>query len=191
MLTLISEDKLRSIVLDTAIKYNYEREHSAFVENTALQIFDMLKHVHKLNSSDRVLLSHASILHDIGTIISKRKHNKYSKYLIDHSETMSKYPEAERHLLSLIVYNHRKKIHKETLLLSKKERDNVLKLSAILRVADALGYTRQATITDIDFNGSAMEFTIDGTLPERINFKLEKKKELFVEIFDINVLLRP
>ena len=189
-MTAAQEKKLRQLVIDLALKYNYNAKHSSFVEDTSLKIFDSLKKIHMLGCAESMLLSHAALLHDIGNFISEKKHNRHTKYIIDTDEKLEDYPEQEKTLLSLIAYNHRKKIHKDIGIIPKKDREIVLKLSAILRVADSLDYCRnEMAVKSVSVDNSTLNIMVEGILPERLSGKLWEKKELFKEVFNMDVSL--
>lgn len=184
------ENDYRQTILDVGTKYLYNEKHALFAEDTALKLFDSLATTRSFNEVERTLLSHASLLHDIGNCISEKKHHKHSKYLIDHDENLLNYPAKDKNILSLVAYNHRKKLHKEVELLSKKEKEMVLRLSAILRIADSLDYTRdEVSIKKVILEKLELKITIDGVLPERLNDRLLRKKGLFMEIFKLDVTL--
>lgn len=140
-----------------------------------------------------MLLSHASLLHDIGAFINVKKHNKHTKYLIEKDDMLYDYPEKDKRLLSLIAYNHRKKIHRKTTVLPKRERDITLKLSSILRVADSIAGNsdsgREVVIKSIHTENNEVRITVEGILPERLNDRLNAKKDLFNEVFRLDVIL--
>lgn len=180
----------RQKILDLASKYCFEEKHAHFVEEASLQIFDQLKDRFDLKDEDKELLSHAALLHDTGNFISERKHHKYSKFIVENDESLDVYNSSRKLLLSLIVFNHRRELHKKTLLLPKNERSTVLALSAILRIADALDHTREGIrIKNIDVDESKMVVSIEGVLPERVQNKLNIKKSLFSDVFDLDVHL--
>lgn len=190
-MTPSQEKNYRQYIIDLGLKYKYDENHAFFVEKASVLIFDFLAGLHKLGNAERILLAHAAQLHDIGNYLNSIKHSRHSKYIIDNDALMSEYPERERVLLSLIVYNHRKKIHKDTSLLPKKEKDIVLKLSAILRIADSMDYTREeVVIKNMVIENTELKINIEGVLPERLAERVLRKKKLFNDIFGLDVILR-
>ena len=189
-MTASQEKKHRQLIVELALKYHYNEKHSSFVEDTSLKIFDSLKKIHMLGCTERALLSHAALLHDIGNFISEKKHNRHTKYIIDTDEKLEDYPEKEKALLSLIAYNHRKKLHKDIGIIPKKDREIVMKLSSILRVADSIDYCRdEMAVKSVSVDNSTLNITVEGILPERLSGKLWEKKELFNEVFNMDVSL--
>lgn len=184
------DNKKRKLILDLAAKYNYNQKHAAFVENASLKLFDSLKNIHKLGTAERTLLSHASLVHDIGSFINEKGHNKHTKYIIEKDELLHECPETERILLALIAYNHRKKIHKDTLKLEKTERNVALKLSSLLRIADSLYYNNnEVTIKCVTTEDTEIKISVEGVLPERLNGKFTEKKDLFMDVFGLDINL--
>jgi len=178
----------RQMVLDLAVKYGYNEKHASLVEAASLMIFDALEKLHKMGCEERSLLSHASLLHDIGAHINSTKHNKHSKYLIENDERLNEYPKKEKELLALLVYNHTRKVNKGTLALEKKDRNIVLKLSSILSVADSLECTsEEVTIKNIEIKKSDMLLTLDGITPDEAVEKLTQKKDLFNDVFGLEI----
>jgi len=189
---MVSEQgkKQKQMLQDLALKYKIDERHAYIVEKAALKIFDCMASILNPSFFERDILSQAALLHDIGYFIKSKKHHLHSKYIIDNDELLSEYPAADRKLLSLVIFNHRKKIHKDISLLTKKERELVINLSAILRVADSLDYTREVMkIKSVHLENSELKITIEGGLPERISGRLMQKKTLFCETFKLDVVL--
>ena len=88
----------------------------------------------------------AAFLHDIGRFVDTRQHHKHSCYLIGNLQ-LPGVSDAELHVVAAVARYHRKSApkesHPEYMLLSAEDKVTVLKLAAILRVADALDCTRQ------------------------------------------------
>lgn len=180
----------RRTVLKLAAKYQVNQKHAKFVEKTSLKLFDLLAEYHHLGNNERILLSHASLLHDIGSFINEKKHHRHTKYIIDSDDLLKAYPEEQKLILSLVTYNHRKRIHKDTMLLQKKDRDIAIKLSSILRLADSLdNLSEKVVIKNILVQEHEVKISVGGILPERLANKLLMKKDLFCEVFNFNVSL--
>jgi len=129
--------------------YNSEEAHSIAVERLASAIF---QEVHKdvgLGARDRELLSTAAILHDIGLEQDPETHNVRSREIL--LETgLSGFGPTRLKVIACIVTFHRKKVkwRQDELFLSldPKDQDRILKLAAILRVADGLDYTHGQSV---------------------------------------------
>jgi exopolyphosphatase / guanosine-5'-triphosphate,3'-diphosphate pyrophosphatase len=178
----------RQLIIDAASKYSKDHQHSFSVEGISLKIFDLLSDSYNFSPGERNLLSHASLLHDIGNCISEKKHHEHTKYLIDNDELLASYPSNEKVLLSLIAYNHRKKIHSDVKLLSNKDRGLILRLSSILRVADSLDYSKEnLVVNEVSIKKPQIKIKIDGELSEKLNTRLLRKKSLFCKIFNLDI----
>lgn len=170
----LQEPRLRG-VLALAKRFNYEQEHSLQIARLAETIFDALAEKHNLELSHRILLSAAALLHDIGYYISHEDHHKHSAYLIRNSE-MTGFSEEQRDVIAAVARYHRgvlpKEKHREMSALAPNLRPVVMKLSGILRVADALdrSYDNRVETLRVGFSEA------------KINIKLESKKNCEREI---------
>lgn len=144
------EDRLRyqdsvrqRSVLKIAQKYQVNLEYSDRVANLALSLFNQTKgHLHNWGTEERELLWAAAILHNCGLYVSHSAHHKHSYYLIRNGELLG-FAEAEIEVIANLARYHRKNAPKKkhesyTNLPSKKHRQLVNQLSAILRLAVTL-----------------------------------------------------
>ncbi|MFO0588191.1 MAG: Ppx/GppA phosphatase family protein [Polyangiaceae bacterium] len=133
-------------------RYHFDEQHGLLVARFAARLFDDLQPRHKLGPRDRILLTAAAMLHDVGDFIRYEGHHKHSYYLIAHSDLMGLSP-LERELVANIARYHRKSPpsleHENFRALSREDRGKVKALSAILRIADALDREHRAKIRDI------------------------------------------
>src|SRR5690625_6374085 len=74
-------------------KYRWHKKHSTHVADMALQLFDYFRRDLGLSETDRELLEYAAFMHDIGYLISHRKHHKHALYLIRNADLRG-FPEA-------------------------------------------------------------------------------------------------
>ena len=144
------EDRLRfqgsvreRSVLKIAQKYHVNLEYSQRVATFALSLFDQTRgHLHNWDTDTRELLWAAAILHNCGVYVSHSAHHKHSYYLIRNGELLG-FAESEIEVIANLARYHRqstpKKKHSNySNLPSKKHRQLVSQLSAILRLAVAL-----------------------------------------------------
>lgn len=180
---------LRQVILNVCQKYNFTMEHGFQVEKFALTILEFLKGFKSFSTDDETLLSHASLIHDIGSYINKKGHHKLSRYLVKHDELLDSYPEHERLLLSILVFNHRKKIHEDDMkLLHSETVEKILDLTAILRLADAL-YSQKYKVSDIKIEDNFLEVLYNNQLPPKFKDKVNAKGSLFMERFNLKLLI--
>jgi exopolyphosphatase/guanosine-5'-triphosphate,3'-diphosphate pyrophosphatase len=132
------EARARS-VRQLAERTNYEEPHSQRVQTLALQIFDAIGKRLGCVRADRQLLADAALLHDIGYHINYDKHNKHSYHLIQHAELLGLTP-ADQIIVANVARYHRggppKKSHENLAPLDANMRRTIVRLAAILRVAD-------------------------------------------------------
>lgn len=144
------EDRLRyqdsvrqRSVYNIAQKYQVNLEHCDRVANFALSLFNQTRgYLHNWDTEERELLWAAAILHNCGLYVNHSAYHKHSYYLIRNSELLG-FTEAEMEVIANLARYHRrntpKKKHENYCNLpSKKHRQLVNQLSAILRIAVAL-----------------------------------------------------
>ncbi|ARV58551.1 exopolyphosphatase [Nostocales cyanobacterium HT-58-2] len=156
------EDRLRyqssvrqRSVLRIANKYHVNLEHSDRVAVFALSVFDQTKGtLHHWGAEERQLLQAAAMLHNCGHYVSHSSHHKHSYYLIRNSELLG-YNETEIEIIANLARYHRKspprKKHENYRnVLSKKHKQIVNQLSAILRLAVALDRRQIGAIARVE-----------------------------------------
>ncbi|HEX8495256.1 MAG TPA: Ppx/GppA phosphatase family protein [Pyrinomonadaceae bacterium] len=146
-----ADQKLRSVHA-VGRRFGYEEAHAHQVARLAEIIFDALAHAHELSRHHRTLLSAAALLHDAGYHIAHESHHKHSLYLIKHSEVTG-FSEGERNVIANVARYHRgatpKERHPDFAALNLSDRETVCRLSAILRVADALDRSHDNRVQDL------------------------------------------
>jgi len=80
------DEAVRKAALNLGRRYFFDEPHARRVATLAASLFDQLRELHGLASGDRRLLVAASLLHDIGSYISRKKHHHHSYYLIRNSD---------------------------------------------------------------------------------------------------------
>jgi len=177
-------------------KYNYDKVHCQQVSHLALRLFEQMRDLHRLPDKFRALLHASAMLHDIGLFIAYPKHHKHTYYLIKSSLSGS-FDHAELDLIANIARYHRKahpaNKHVSFRQLSPFQQDIVRKLSAILRVADALDYDHQSKVKDVSCKLQqskklSIRLTGRGDLSREIDYALEKS-ELMNEVYDIETVI--
>jgi exopolyphosphatase / guanosine-5'-triphosphate,3'-diphosphate pyrophosphatase len=138
-----------------------DRRHVEHVRHLALQLFEQLGPALGADLSERPLLEAASLLHDVGQLVSYRKHHRHSYQLIMHAERLN-LSARDRQLVALMSRYHRKKgpsrKHEEFAALPPEDQGIVRRMSALLRVADGLDRGHTASVERVTVS----------LLPERI-----------------------
>lgn len=180
-----------------AEKYRFDRDHAESVTTAALQIYDKLRRYYDFAPRSRIWLQIAAMLHDIGRYVDIQGHHKHSYYLIMNSQLPGLSP-AEKRIVATVARYHRnagpKPSHAEYVALSADEKVSVLKLAAILRVADALDRTHSHRLRKMKLKIRGDELLIQ--VPDADDFGLEKiylelKGNLFREVFGLRPEIAP
>jgi exopolyphosphatase/guanosine-5'-triphosphate,3'-diphosphate pyrophosphatase len=177
-------------------RYQFEEEHARHVAMLSLSLFDQLAELHGLGATDRRILLGAALLHDVGQFVSYRKHHKHSLYLIQNGE-LSVYAPREIRLVALVARYHRraepKPHHHIWSELDPADRDRVVKLASLLRVADSLDREHLQRVTGMSARAgeSELELEVHGRgdlLLEQ--WALEKKGAMFTKVFGLRPRIR-
>jgi len=184
-----------SLVKTIAEKYRYDEKHAHEVEKKSLILFDALKKLHGLGDQERLLLSLAAVLHDIGKFINMNNHYNHSYNIIIASNIMGISQEQLEIIGNVAKYHSSltpKMAHKNFSQLSFLDRVVVAKLVSIIRIADALDRSHQQKIKDIKIRIQDKKVIIKAiakgdTLLEEWTF--ENKSIFFEEVFGIKPIL--
>ncbi len=135
-----------------------DRRHVEQVRELALSLQDQLAEALGAEPQDRWYLEAAALLHDVGQLVSYRRHHRHSYQLIMHAERLG-LAAPDRVIVALASRYHRKagpsRKHEEFAALDPADQDTVRRVSAVLRVADGLdrGHTasvNRVTVTMVD-----------------------------------------
>ncbi len=139
-------------VINLLNRWDIDRKHAEHSSRLALQMFDAISPFHPYGAAERELLEYASLLHDIGRVISYPAHHKHGWYIIHHANLIGFQPEEIDMIASTIAYHRGKKPKKKNNYmahLNKKERRVVKFLTGILRVVDGLDRQHNQIISQI------------------------------------------
>ncbi|WP_455278171.1 YfcE family phosphodiesterase [[Eubacterium] cellulosolvens] len=183
------------IIKKVAQKYEDKSTHPEQVKKVALKLFDALKPLHKLGALERYWLECAAMLHDIGWSRGGTGHNKTSLKLILNDCDLP-FNTVERYVIGSIARYHRKKLpnkkHYNYASLSPTERQKVVVLSSILRVADALDYSHGSIVKNLRVSINPTSITIKCKVnqnPVLEEQSLNKKKDLFEKTFSKDLII--
>lgn len=172
-------------------RYLFDEEHGRHVSDLSLSLFDQLRAVHGLNEEDRRILLAGALLHDIGQHVSYHKHHKHSLYLVHHSEIAGIAPD-ELPLVALVARYHRRAepqpghfLYRD---MSAHDQSRVERLSALLRLADALDREHLQRVRSIEarVHGARLELHLrkNGRILLE-QWALEQKGRLFFKLFGL------
>jgi exopolyphosphatase/guanosine-5'-triphosphate,3'-diphosphate pyrophosphatase len=128
-------------VIELGRRFGFDEAHARQVARLALELHDRLAPLHRLPPLMRRVLEAAALLHDVGHAVSVQAHHKHTYYLVAHAD-LPGFSDHERELVALVARYHRRSVpsrgRADLKTLSSSELGAVRKLTAILRVADAL-----------------------------------------------------
>ena len=129
-----------------------DTSHAEQSRKLALMIFNKTRRLHSTGRKERYWLESAAILHDIGLSRGKRGYQKSSLRLILNDLELP-FTIKDRYMIGSIARYHRKAMpdanNFNLALLSEVERQKVIALSSILRIAEALNCSRECIVGKI------------------------------------------
>lgn len=177
-----------------------DRRHVEQVRVLALSLYDQLAEALGCGPEERWLLEAAALLHDVGQLVSYRKHHKHSFQLITHAERIG-LGARDRALVALISRYHRKagpsRKHEEFARLSSADQAIVRRVSGLLRVADGLdrGHTASVERVTATVMDDRLEIRANPRLQDAdISLELwgaDKKSDVLAKSLDLDVVLLP
>jgi exopolyphosphatase/guanosine-5'-triphosphate,3'-diphosphate pyrophosphatase len=188
-------EQITASALSLGRKYSFDEQHARHTANLALKLFDQLRDDHGLDDQCYLLLEVAALLHEVGNFISTGSHHKHGQYIIMNSEIFGLH-RNEMRIVGNVVRYHRKSMplssHIQFVSLSQEDRIIVMKLAAMLRVADALDRGHRARVIDIEVEPTDEELVIKcqrrGDLTAE-RMALANKGKMFEEVFGMTVVL--
>ncbi|MFP5263288.1 MAG: HD domain-containing protein [Blastocatellia bacterium] len=187
-------------VLSVARRYDYDVLHSHHVARLATRIFDDTRDLHGLGEDERKLLQYAALLHDIGYHIAHNNHHRHGLYLIKNSE-MPGFTGGEIATLSTLVRYHRgsmpkksrdnrtRREHEDFYSLERARRSTLLRLAAILQIADGLDRSHRQAVGDVscEIRGAGVTFAVEceGECDLEM-WSAERKASWFKELFEVS-----
>jgi len=177
-------------------RYRFDEDHGIYVKDLALSLFDQMTSLHGLGTDDRRILLAAAMLHDVGSFISRQGHHKHSQYILSHSE-LPGFSTREIAMTAIVARYHRKGPprgeHHAFTALAKPERDRVLKLSSILRLADAMDKEHLQRIrgvrVKIKKHSIVLVLSGEGDILLE-SWAIKRKADLFRKVFDREVQIK-
>ncbi|URA09928.1 Ppx/GppA phosphatase family protein [Thermospira aquatica] len=151
------ETSLIPIILSSAKtiakRYLYDAEHAHKVMEYGCLLFDKLQKPYHLEQKERLYLQLAALLHDIGYFVSATNHHKNTYDLLRNTEIFGLSPEEILYIALIARYHRRsapKKTHGDFMNLDMHERIMITRLSAMLRLANAMDSCHQQVIRHLE-----------------------------------------
>jgi exopolyphosphatase/guanosine-5'-triphosphate,3'-diphosphate pyrophosphatase len=186
-------DQVWAYSLRLGEKYQFDSDHATLVAQLAGSLFDQLSTLHNLEKENKLLLEVAGLLHDIGHFISTTDHDKHAYYILQANPLIG-LDERQQNIASNVIRYHRKtkpSAQDENLgTLLPKDRLIVMKLSALIRLADAMdvSHTKRVTGLHIYRYNNIWKLKLHGKGDFMLEtWALEKRRALFQDIFGMKL----
>jgi exopolyphosphatase/guanosine-5'-triphosphate,3'-diphosphate pyrophosphatase len=174
----------------------FEEEHCLQDARLAVRLFDLTYDLHHLDDEVRDLLYYAGLLHDIGYVEGYWGHHKTAYKIIVGAE-LPGLNDRERLIVANVARYHRgatpKLTHPGFAALDPDDREIVIMLGAILRLADGLDRGHNDAVQDLELwlDGDDLVVLVD--CPWGCSAEVwagEKKGRYLGEVFDVRVKVR-
>lgn len=183
------EDDIISSVRMMADRYKTDMDYIGVLESNVLCIYDATKKLHGLNRRDRMILSVAAILSDIGKYISTTNAGECAYDIITNTEILG-LSEKERLQVAAIVRNNAMSI-----LDSNNETSDLAlaKMTAILKLGTAIDRSHKQKFKNIKVNIKENEMYITAKTDDDITLEkglFARKVSFFEEVFGITPVIK-
>lgn len=174
-------------------KYKFDSDHANLVAKLSGSLFEQTQPIHNLEREDKLLLEVASLLHDIGHFINTVDHDKHAYYIMQANPLIG-LTEREHAIVSNVMRYHRKSMpnvqDENFRALNSKDRLIVIKLSALLRLADAMDVSHTHNVKQVIIkkikNRWSLKLKGKGGLSLE-TWALGKRRSLFEDIFGVKL----
>jgi exopolyphosphatase/guanosine-5'-triphosphate,3'-diphosphate pyrophosphatase len=190
------EEQIVSSARLLAKKYDVDATHAGHIASIAQKLFGALSEKHGLSGKYSLLLHIAALLHEVGLYVSTGSHHKHSMYLIQNSPLFG-LGTRDVAIVALVVRYHRRALptlaHPEYRALSRDDRIVVLKLAALLRLADSLDVGRTQSVRDLSVMIEDAVFVLTTATQNDITMEqmsLVDQTGLFEQVYGMKVLFK-
>ncbi len=171
-----------------------EQSHSERSLELALELFDGTSELHGLGEEHCELLQAATLLANVGLVISHDRHHLHSYYVIRNAEHLRGFTEREVELIAQVARYHRKSApktkHEAFTALSPDDQRVVQVLAGILRVAIALDRTHGHVVDEVTCHLEGKDLTVRLQVngdPSLELYTAEERKALLETALDVRV----
>lgn len=177
-----------------AKRYMGDKSHAAILEKNVLNIFDGIKKYHGLGKRERLLLQISAILHDCGKYISMRTPGECAYNIIMSTEIIGISHKEREIIANVVKYNTMEFDYTaDSYTLDREMRITIAKLTAILKVGNAMDRSHKQKFKDIrvSIKDQQMFLTTDSAeniMLEESQFK--QKADFFEEVYGIRPVLK-
>ncbi len=176
-------------------KYHGDEQHAECVRMIALKLYESLQDEIALDDHARILLETSAILHDIGVFIRYDNHNLHSHYIVKNSEIFG-LSRMDNTIVAEISKYHKGEVSPQDeesfTMYQRSDRMTILKLTAILRIADALDRGHIQKFMDFTIKKQQNNLLIHAKNAKNAvleKIALAEKAGMFESIFGYKVIL--
>jgi exopolyphosphatase / guanosine-5'-triphosphate,3'-diphosphate pyrophosphatase len=188
----------QDILLNTSRRYGADLDHSEHVRELAWALFDQTRSVHRLDKGFREWIGAAAMLYEVGMYVNPVGRHRHTHYIVAHSELFGFAP-LQRQIIATIARfqgKSRPQLRDRLIkVLPAALRGDVIKATAILRVARALNQGRRGAVDSLRAIARDGELMVRLKTHGRIGVDLEmwaaeKEVGYFREVFGRELTLR-
>ncbi|HEY7402168.1 MAG TPA: Ppx/GppA phosphatase family protein [Candidatus Angelobacter sp.] len=157
------ESDRQDVLLKTARRYRVDLANAVQVRKLALSLFDQTRRLHGLDDECREWIAAAAMLYEVGMYVNPVGLHRHAYYVISRSELFGFTP-LQRTIIATVARfqgNSKPQLRDRLIkLLPAQMRSDVIKATAILRVARALNQGRRSAVHSVRAGGRNGEVTI-------------------------------
>ncbi|MBQ6616156.1 MAG: hypothetical protein IJH67_07290 [Thermoguttaceae bacterium] len=175
-------------------KFLVDLDYSSRLADCAVNLFDLFKDLSGLTPRHRLMLYAAGLLHEAGYFLAARAHHKHTYYLIANSDIFG----LSRLDIDIVAQTARyyrksppKPTHEYYMALPREQRAIVSKLSAFLRVADAVMQGVGSDLSGIELirdNDNLIVQCSSGVDPILMKKLLSVQGRLFEDLYGVSIV---
>lgn len=191
------ESDREDVLMNISQRYGVDRSNAEQVRSLAVSIFDQFRSVHELQKDFREWIAAAAMLYEVGLFVNPVGRHRHAYYIISRSELFGFTPLQRRIIATIARFqgNSRPQLRDRLIkVLPAALRSDVIKATAILRMAKALNHGRRSAVRAVRV----------ATRNERVTMHLkaarggadlelwaaEKESPYFFEVFGRDLSLR-
>jgi len=177
-----------------AARIGHDTTHGEQVRRMSRSLFDQLAEIHGLPRSRAIVLELAALLHDIGEVVHRKGHHKHGEYLVLNGRIPG-LASPEREMVAALVRAHRKSLpysrkHITYAQLEPANQEEVRKMTAILRVADAIDTDHRQRVLELRTDTAGEKVIVHVVLEDdagETSHLAQRKVEAFKAEFDRSI----
>ena len=178
-------------------RYKSSQPHIRLTEQLCTDIFNKTKKIHRMGKREKLLLQISAILHNCGKYISLTNVSDCAYHIIMATEIMGLSHQERNVIANVVKYNTEPftydRNHPDFADLSREQYLMVAKLTAILRIANALDRSHKQKCKDAVISVRDKELVISVQTQEDLALEkvtLHDREEFFEEVFNLHPVLK-